>query len=196
MRELKPSLFRRFARDRRAASAVEFALSLPFLLVIYLGGIELAQAISADRKVTLLARTITDLVAQSSNVSSDDVTSIFNVSTAVLYPLPVNAGGVENLKMKVSEVWTDAKKVSKFDWSKAQNTAADTGGDLAKIPDPQASTATVVATVSYRYTPVLAAGIIGPLTLTKTIYMRPRLSECVSLDKGMCGSAAAAAYGS
>ena len=184
----------RFARDRRAASAVEFALSLPFLLVLYIGGIQLSQAVSADRKVTLLARTVGDLVAQSASLSSTDVQNILSISTAVLYPLPLtDGGGTSKVTMKVSEVWTNSKNITKVDWSKGQNATADTSGQTVTIPDPEGDTATVMAVVSYTYTPTVSFGIIGPLTMTKTIYMRPRLSECVALDGAICGSAA---YGS
>ena len=52
-----------FATDRRGVSAVEFALLLPLMLTLYLGGVELSQGISIDRKVTLTARTPDDLLA-------------------------------------------------------------------------------------------------------------------------------------
>jgi Flp pilus assembly protein TadG len=203
MRLLKTSLLARFARDRRAVSAVEFALSLPFLLVLYVGGIDLSQAVSADRKVTLLARTVSDLVSQSSALSSSDVTGIFSIASAVLYPLALDTGSTPNLTIKVSQVWTKplsgTSSVTKVDWSIAQNATAYNKNDTVTIPDPELNTAsdgtvtgtaTVVATVSYVYTPPVTIGILGPLTMSKTIYTRPRLSECVKLDGAACGSLA------
>jgi Flp pilus assembly protein TadG len=195
MRQLTPGVLGRFARDRRAVSAVEFALVLPFLLVLYLGGIELSDAVGADRKVTLLARTVSDLVAQSSNLTSSDVSSIFAVSSGVMYPLALtDAKGNSILQIKVSEVWTNSKSISTVEWSKAQNTTADGGGEQITIPDAETNTGTVMATVTYTYTPVIAYGIVGTLTLTKTIYTRPRLSDCVELDSAPCGTATS--YGS
>src|SRR5262249_34725949 len=55
---------RRFARDKRGISAVEFAMLLPLMVTLYLGGVEVSQAVAIDRKVTLIARTVADLVAQ------------------------------------------------------------------------------------------------------------------------------------
>jgi Flp pilus assembly protein TadG len=200
MRNLKPGLLRRFARDRRAVSAVEFALSLPFLLVLYVGGIDLSQAVSANRKVTLLARTVSDLVSQSEGLSSSDVASIFSVSSAVLYPLAITTGGNPNLTMKVTQTWTKPVGTSSttlVDWSIGQGTAADTKDATITIPDPTlitasdgtvGGTATVIATVNYTYTPPVSIGFIGPMTLSKTIYTRPRLSDCVQLDSAACGS--------
>ena len=72
-----PAAFRpqvaRLARDQEGVSAVEFAMLLPLMLTLYLGGVEVSQGISIDRKVTLTARTVADLVAQ---VSSIDTTGV------------------------------------------------------------------------------------------------------------------------
>src|SRR6476661_8642812 len=75
-----------FAGDEHAVSAIEFALLLPLMLTMYLGGVEVSQAVSADRKTTLVAHTIGDLVAQASNVTSADVTNVLNAGSAVAYP--------------------------------------------------------------------------------------------------------------
>ena len=50
--------------DERGVSAVEFAMLLPLMLTLYLGAVEISQGIGADRKVTLTARTVADLVSQ------------------------------------------------------------------------------------------------------------------------------------
>ena len=54
----------RLAGDERGVSAVEFAMLLPLMLTLYLGAVEISQGIGADRKVTLTARTVADLVSQ------------------------------------------------------------------------------------------------------------------------------------
>ena len=50
-----PARLRRFAADQSGVSAVEFAILLPLMLTMYLGGVEVSQAVSADRKTTLVA---------------------------------------------------------------------------------------------------------------------------------------------
>ena len=47
---------RRLLRDKRGISAVEFAMLLPLMVTLYLGGVEVSQAVAIDRKVTLIAR--------------------------------------------------------------------------------------------------------------------------------------------
>ena len=47
-----------FAGDRSGSSVVEFALLLPLMMTMYFGSIQITDAISADRQVTLVASTV------------------------------------------------------------------------------------------------------------------------------------------
>ena len=47
-----------FLRDKRAVAAVEFALILPFMLLLYLGTAELTYGLMANRKMTMSARPV------------------------------------------------------------------------------------------------------------------------------------------
>src|SRR5689334_21331588 len=76
----------RFGANERGISALEFALLLPLMITLYLGGVEISQAVSADRKNTLVSHTIGDLVAQSSNIADADMTNILNAASSVAYP--------------------------------------------------------------------------------------------------------------
>jgi Flp pilus assembly protein TadG len=56
--------------DQRGMSAVEFALILPVMVLIYLGGFELTQALSIKRQVSLTASTVTNVVSQYTTISA------------------------------------------------------------------------------------------------------------------------------
>ena len=56
------SLLSNFARERRGFAAVEFALVLPVMLVLYLGGVEISQEVSVARLTSLTASTVANLV--------------------------------------------------------------------------------------------------------------------------------------
>lgn len=96
------ALARRAARDTSAVAAVEFALVLPLLLVLYVGAVDVTRAVLASRNVTLLSRTVSDLVSQQSTstpVAASTVSLIFGASSAVMAPYSTTG-----LKLTVSAV--------------------------------------------------------------------------------------------
>ena len=70
---------------------------LPLMLTLYLGGVEVSQGISIDRKVTLTARTVADLVAQVSSINIAGLTSVLDASTAMLAPYPEGPAKIDCL---------------------------------------------------------------------------------------------------
>ena len=73
---------------------------LPLMLTLYLGTVEVSQGIAADRKVTLTARTVADLVAQVSSISNADMTNSLNAAAAVMTPYSTT-----NLMVTVTSVY-------------------------------------------------------------------------------------------
>jgi Flp pilus assembly protein TadG len=57
-------MLRRFIYDKRATSAVEFALVLPFLVTLLLGSFELQRLLRHERRLTLAANTVAQMLAQ------------------------------------------------------------------------------------------------------------------------------------
>lgn len=72
-------------REEHGVAALEFALILPFMLLMYFGSAELTKGILVNRKVTIAARSLSDLLAQKPNGITDaDATQIFNAAIAVM----------------------------------------------------------------------------------------------------------------
>jgi Flp pilus assembly protein TadG len=167
---------RRFLADKRGVSAVEFAMLLPLMVTLYLGGVEVSSAVAIDRKMTLVARTLGDLVAQATSVDNATMTSILSATTAVMAPYPDT-----NLKITVSSIQINSQGVAKISWSDTKNGTARSIGAIVTLPAPLnvASTSLIWAEASYAYTPTIGYVMTGTKTLTDQIYMRPRLSDCV-----------------
>ena len=164
---------RHLLKDRRGVAASEFAMSLPFLVLLYIGGYQLSDAISAYRKVAVATRTVADLTSQYTSVSYDDIDEILNASAQVLSPYKISAA-----KITVSQIAISSSGVATVDWSRGKNISGLTRGTAFTLP---ASVRTpnsyvIVASINYTYTPVAASGMIGTIPFQDQIIMGPRAS--------------------
>jgi Flp pilus assembly protein TadG len=75
---------RNLGRDRRGASAIEFALLAPLMIGLYIGCVEISEGIAADRKVTLTAGAVANLTAQVTTITPADMSNILAASTAIM----------------------------------------------------------------------------------------------------------------
>src|ERR1700748_3011401 len=79
-------LIAKFLKAEGGLAAIEFAFIAPLLVTLLLGAVEISSALECRQKVTSLASSAADLVAQTASVSSTDMTNIFNAVTAIVYP--------------------------------------------------------------------------------------------------------------
>ena len=180
IRSVMPTPLARFAADQGGVSAVEFAILLPLMLTMYLGGVEVSQAVSADRKTTLVAHTIGDLTAQASNVTTADMSNVLNAGSAVAYPFSAS-----NLKVTVTSVCIDSTGTrATVAWSRTLNGTARSGTVTSLIPSALmvANTSLIWSEANYTYRPTIGWTITGTLTLNDRFFLRPRLSSSVKLD--------------
>lgn len=168
---------KRFLRDRSGVSAVEFALILPLMLTLYLGGIQLSDALTISRKVTHVTSTLGDLVTQARSISNSDMSNILDVTAAVMAPYSSSP-----LQITVSGVTIDAQGKTKVVWSDALNATALSTGSTISIPDAikENSSFLVTAEVHYPYTPTIGYVLTGHFDLKDQFFLRPRLSDCIS----------------
>ena len=173
----------RFSRDRRGVSAVEFALVAPMMIALYFGCVEISDGVAADRKVSLTAAALANLVAQSTSLSSTDMNNVLDASTAIIQPYSAS-----NLKMTVSCLSIDANKNVTTKWTATRN--GGTGMTLTVPTDLKvASTQLIFAQVSYAYKPIVGYTITGTLTLSDQMFMMPRISApTYPTSSGKCGS--------
>lgn len=177
-------------RDRSGVAFVELALVAPTLVLLYCGAYVVSDLVTCGRKVSLTAKTVTDLTTRYATVSSTDLTSIMSNSKLVLAPYSTS-----NATMRVSELQiTDASHASVV-WSQAQNATALTTGTIVTLPtnfaptemQPNPTTSTVGAyivmgEVGYTYTPLFGGTILPSPTLYNRYFMLPRLTTQVALQ--------------
>jgi Flp pilus assembly protein TadG len=160
----------RFGGDLRGVSAVEFAILVPVMLTLYFGAAEVGQAVAVDRKVTITARTVADLVAQGQAMAATDLTNSLSAAAAVIAPYDAT-----KLKVTVSVINIDSNKTVTIPTNCSQ-TLNGTKKTVATVPDALkiANTLLVWGEVEYSYKPVIGYMITGTMTLKDQIYMSPR----------------------
>lgn len=175
----------RFARDKRGVAAVEFAFIVPLMLALLFGMIDAASGVAINRKVTLTARTLSDLVSQGSQVTNTDIANFFKMGSAVMAPYEVTT---DTLKQTVSAVSIDASKNAKVVWSYkgAVNGGAATVSKGYEVDDvittiPASllvpNTQLIWSEVTYNYTPITGY-VVGKavVPLSEETFTRPRQS--------------------
>jgi Flp pilus assembly protein TadG len=213
MTDVRPSvaqILRRAARvgralrnDVRATAAVEAALILPVALTMFALLIYGAEAFAIQRKVTLTARTVTDLVTQaapnqmsggaslvsrSQSGNNPGIDTYLGLSSSVLIPY-----ASANLSMLISEVQVNSDQVTAVvQWSEPCPSSACPNNALTARPLGQTITLPtglgtgqkgvylILGEVSYNYTPLTLFFSAAALTLHDSIYLTPRQSTSIS----------------
>jgi Flp pilus assembly protein TadG len=174
---LKP--IRKLVPDGRGAAAIEFALILPVMLMLYLGSSQLAQAFSIYRLVALTASTVTNVVTQYSTISSSaTMPDILNASVQVLNPYDATKA-----KIVVSAVSIDAKGKATVTWSQTLHGTQRPVGQVITLPTELniPSTMIILGETTYSYISPVDFLKIGTINLSSSIYMVPRAATVINL---------------
>jgi Flp pilus assembly protein TadG len=171
MNAIRLPLFHRFAADTRAASAVEFAIILPIMLVMLLASYDIARAVDAKTKITILSRTISDFITQGQTVTPAQLANIVQASKSVMYPYSDKAS---LLTIDVQSIRKKPDGTYKIDWSYPPKNATDR--DTAMMPPDES---VVQTNVTYIYNLEFAGFLFtrlgfNSLTLRATTVMAPR----------------------
>jgi Flp pilus assembly protein TadG len=179
-------IFRRFIASRRAVAAIEFAMIMPILLLLFLGSFDAGNAISAYLKVRSATYTLAAITNQYSTgqgaITAADMTAITNATSAVLSPFS-SASAV----VVISQIQATSATQSVVSWSYAVNgTALTPGAPFNSLPTNFASNSCstypcyfILASVTYSFTPSFGAFLTGPISLSDSLYVTPRSSVCI-----------------
>ena len=106
-------------------AATEFAVIVPIMLVMFFGTVEFSSGVAVDRKVTLMARTLSDLTSQSTTVGDTDMTNFFAASAAIMTPYPTAP-----VQSTITELYVDPNTLqARVQWSKGSRRRARSSVD-------------------------------------------------------------------
>ena len=172
-------------RDQRGVAAVEFALILPVLLLLYFGSIETASLYSADRRVANVAGTMGDLISRAKDtITESQITDYFQAASGIMQPYATGT-----LTQVVSLLNVDEDGVVTVEWSRQFNGGlVRASGSSYPLPaDRQINLVArggqlVAAEVHYSYRPLF--GIVYPnaLTLSHEEFFLPRFPGGIAIE--------------
>jgi Flp pilus assembly protein TadG len=176
-------VLRRFVRERDGISAVEFALILPFMLTLYLGGSELGDGMAIQFKATLAARTVADLATQYTNIpDTTTMNQLLGAATTVMTPYPT-----ANMTVTVTELQlTKGSTTGTVVWSASNSGSGRAQNSTFPLPTAMQALATtnnpvylILGETTYPYTPSMGYAITGTINIYEDVVFSPRLASCV-----------------
>ena len=176
---------RAWLADCRGIAATEFAFIVPLMLVLFFGTVEFCSAIAIDRKVTLMARTLSDLTSQSTAVADSDMSNFFKAANSIMYPYPtgtLNPYLTSPMSGTITELFVDPKThTAVVKWSKG-SAPRTPGSTVATVPAALLTDNAylIFSEVSYNYVPTVGYVMAkAGINLSDVAYTRPRQSTCV-----------------
>ena len=190
---------RGLASETGGVAAVEFALLLPLMVLLYAGAGELSEAVMTSRKVELLSRTLADLGARqptypqatstpppANAISQGTLVAILDASTAIMAP-----GSLTPLKMTLSAVDivnNSAGQCCSFmvRWSYTQSgTLRPCQTPLQPVDPKQAPSPTTISSALGPPLATLATPISLLIADVSYVYQGPFSSQWIDFSSGM-----------
>jgi Flp pilus assembly protein TadG len=210
------ALLSAFVRSRRGVAAVEFALVLPFMIILMLGSIEVARLITFTRKIELVANTAVEMLTQTPlpGVVFDQDLQFTQGSTVVIFPQilqdAANKGVAWTSDIAISMAsiqftatpstcTTACSYVANVVWHSGPN-PRPCKTNLAAVADTATPTPTTLPTdlygpgsiiavdIVYTYTPLFIQKLFGSIKISRSAFLAPRYVPLVSYSAGTVGT--------
>jgi Flp pilus assembly protein TadG len=166
-------------------AAIEFALVVPLVIIVYAGGFELVQAATVNRKLTDTTVQLANVTTQYTSVASADLNNIFAASSQIMAPYPTSS-----LTIVVSEIQTDASSHGTVAWSQGYPTGTPclAKNSAVTLPAGFASPSSfyVLVQTTYSYAPTIGSAFVHTIPMTDQIFMVPRQSTQIPATGTSC----------
>ena len=174
-------LGRRLIRDTRGLAAIEAALTLPVLLLLMVAAADLTQVFSANRKTTLAASTIGDLISQKDDgeITEAELSGIYNIAKPILMPWTDDQFGISVITYSLDAGGNPEKKWSFSEGSITCNPPGDIEDKVKTVLSPGLD---IIVTVSCMNIPAYSTLVFSreALQLSNFVFLRPRETDTIT----------------
>jgi Flp pilus assembly protein TadG len=180
--------FARLPRADKGVAAVEFALILPVMLVVYVGTLEASTLITMDRKVQSVAGAVGDLVARADEqLTTSQLQDYFRAASGIMTPYsPTEVLQVVTAVAVAADGTTEVVWTRQYVNGTYSATTPHTVGDEYPLPTEMIAISldsmVIAAEASYSYTPLLGIVINQPINLYRSSFFMPRFGEDITLN--------------
>jgi Flp pilus assembly protein TadG len=173
----KANIFRRFAVSTRAVAAIEFAMVLPVLAILFLASFDGGRAIAIYMKVRAATYALDTVTNQYSSIQSTDMTSIMQATSLIMAPY-----SSAPIVVTISQIAISGTGNATVAWSYSLNGTARSQGSAISVPTAfdNDNSYLVFAEVSYTFTPIFGFFTPGTITFSDNLYVTPRSSNCIA----------------
>lgn len=160
-----------FSGEARGATAVEFALIAPVLILLYLGLAELTMGMMVSRRVNHLSAAIGDLTAQSQNLTEANITDIFEIGNSIMQPFDTG----DQLDIRLTSIEKDKNGKAIVLWSRGWSAYAK-GAEVTDVDtsDVAIGQGLIITNVNYRYKSTIGNLLPGVTDFSKNYRHFPR----------------------
>jgi hypothetical protein len=177
---------RDIARDQTGLAYLEFAVTLPFLIAMLLGGVEVTRYILIAQKVEKVSVTVSDIVSQADTITTSDLDNLVMAAGQVMQPYSFDG----NAYVIISSVYKTGTNSPVVNWqysgggSWIKSSQVGSVGAIANLPDGFTMVDrenVIIAEVFYNYQPIFGSNILNVSQLYKYAIFKPRLGDLSTL---------------
>lgn len=193
--------WRRFRKAQDGLAAVEFALILPVMIVLFFGTVEVTMALVCRADVSIMVSTAADLIAQESSASASDIFNVYDAAGTVMYPYyNPSTTGSQAPTIRITSIIYNTTSPSTTSGTIAWTCVQSGSGTLTPttrspgntVTLPQALMTTngsvIMAEVAYKYVSPTTKMITGPINMTNVWYSKPRRVAQITGPTSNCNS--------
>lgn len=183
------AISRRLLRDRQGIGAIEFALLVPALLMLYLGALEATIGFNMAKRATRASGTVADIITQQVSVDKTYLAQMPSVAASIFAPY-----GTDDMTLKITGVTIDSSANAKVAWSWGWENDGTSSGKVTTpysaasavtVPDEmrKASTFLIRSELSVPYQMFqFAPGLLpdSNITIKRDFFYRQRVGDSVT----------------
>ncbi len=174
-----------FKKNSEGTAAIEFGFIAPLMVATYFGTVEVSRLYIAKNKVETVTETISDLVAQGTTTSKQDLTDIFAIGTKTL-------STKESLEFNIvvtaieTQPNNSGTPVSRVKWSESKKGTNKHTKDsiINDLPNGLARNfETIIMTeLYYEHSSLFEFFIKGKKSFDRRFYSKPRYTSSIPCD--------------